>query len=204
MDIFNHGWQRGVVFRTWYQSHLEKTVGKPKPQVKALDEQYWKRLATMALALGFESEEINRLREQDMDWIMTKNFLKRLRPTEFYGISEEMLAPSIAKICAILGQVAPQLLTESAAHEVPDSNINVSVEYRCGRPSEKSHRYLRGKFFMKNTYGSSSAASHFRINRDIFRALFGSHSPLTWELPEASRRKTNPGKVIKKVRKRPA
>lgn len=202
VNIFNHEWQRDVIFRTWYQSHFEKIVDKSKSQIKVLNEQYWKRLTMMTFALEFKSEKINRLRKQNMDWIMIKNFLKKLRPTKFYDISEKMLTPSIAKICAIIDQVAPQLLIKSTAHEMPNSNINVSVEYRCGRPHEKSHRYSRRKFFMKNTYDSSFAAFHFRINRNIFKILFEFHSFLTWKLLETFRKKINSSKVIKKVRKR--
>jgi hypothetical protein len=53
-----------------------KDVDKLKSQVKALNEQYWKKLTLLTIELEFEFNKFKRLQEQNNDWIMTTNFLK--------------------------------------------------------------------------------------------------------------------------------
>lgn len=183
-----------------------KDVGKPKPQVKALNEQYWNKLATMASQFGFESEELNRLQKKDMDRGMTEDFVKQLRPVEFYGLSDQELTTYVTQICSILRNITPQLIIKGAYYVPEDAEIrlDVPVESRCGRPHEKSFQHSRGKFFMKDMYGLSSDAylTHFRINRDIFRAFFGLNSPFSWEPYVSQRPQRNSRNVINKVSKR--
>ena len=159
-----------------------KDVGKPKPQIKALNEHYWNRLAKMAFALGFKSEEINRMQAINTDWIMTQDFLQKLRPSEFFQMSNDDLISWTTKIWQVIDGIRPRINDEALDSRI---SLEVPVEYRCGRPHENSHKYSRGSFFMKSIYGtlSTSSTSHFGINRDIFRAFFGSKSFLSWESP---------------------
>lgn len=174
-----------------------KDVGKPKPQVKALNEHYWNRLAKMAVDLGFASEEINRMQAMNTDWMMTQEFLRKLRPSEFFQISNDELMSWTTSIWQIIDRIRPRT-NDEASHLSAD--LEVPVEYRCGRPHENAHIYSRGRFFMSNIYGlrSTSSTSHFGINRDIFRAFFGHDSPLSWESPDHPKQ-SGPPKTTTKI-----
>lgn len=177
-----------------------KDVDKLKPQIKTLNEHYWNKLAKMAFVFEFRSKEINRMQTINTDWIMTQDFFQKLRPSEFFQMFNDDLMSWTTTIWQIIDDIRPR-----TNDEAPDSRISleVSVEHRCGRPHENSHKYSRGSFFMKNIYGTFSTSStfHFEINRDIFRAFFGSKSFLSWESPFDRAEKNESPKTIKKHKK---
>ncbi len=83
--------------------------------------------------------------------------------------------------------------------------VDVSVKYKCERSHEKSHKYSREKFFMKDLYRHESIDSfvfHFSINRDIFQIFFESHSFLSWKSYVNLNSKSSVRSLLKQINNR--
>ena len=155
-----------------------KDVGKSKPRAVASNEQCWQKLAELASSLGFQSDQIDYLRNQNSDHRMAIEFLQQTRPKEFYHLSDEVRTHGAVAICQLLSSIG------RPARNIPDdipitADPKIPVEYRCGRPREQSLKDSKPRFFLPDVYATKSKAlSHFSIHRDIFQAFFGLLSPL--------------------------
>ncbi|KAI4270714.1 MAG: hypothetical protein LQ337_006513 [Flavoplaca oasis] len=148
-----------------------KDKGKERPQIKATNKQSWRKLAQLARSLGFDSPEIANLAEHNPDLAMVITFLGQVRPQEFYSQSKN--GSSVNEICRILEGIEEQSSAITVAEYL---HADVPLEYRCGRPFEKAHESSRGGFFLLDLNSSFEGhLSHFVVQRDIFRAFFGSN-----------------------------
>ena len=147
-----------------------KDKGKERPQIKATNKQSWRKLAQLARSLGFDSAEIANLAEHNPDLAMVITFLGQVRPQEFYSQSKN--GSSVNEICRILEGIEEQSSAIAVAEYL---HADVPLEYRCGRPFEKAHESSRSGFFLLDLNSSfEDHLSHFVVQRDIFRAFFGS------------------------------
>ena len=148
-----------------------KDKGKARPQIKAVNKQSWRRVAQLAQSLGFDSEEIANLAKHNPDLAMVISFLGQVRPQEFYNQSNN--GSSVNEICRILEGIEEQSVNVAV---VDSKHVDVPLEYRCGRPFEISYESSRDRFFLFDLNSSfGNGLSHFSVQRDIFRAFFGSN-----------------------------
>ena len=142
---------------------------KPRPQTP--NSQLWQRLAHLALALGFESEELEDLKRQESDAVMAQEFLLQARPVQYFTLQDSKRAELVRDICRILNCVAEFPGGERLR---PRQDTEVPVEHRYGRPYEASHNQSKRFFFLPDVYGAQDhGLSVFSVNRDIFLAFFG-------------------------------
>ena len=155
-----------------------RDTGKSKPPARASNEQCWSKFAQIAQNAGFQSGNITLILEQDSDVKMTRAFLDRVRPEEFYSIAPTQRATAINSICALLESMRerPQDI------DVSGSEATIPVHQRCGRPYESIYKLVKSRFFFRDVYAPKKPElSPFTINRDIFQAFFGMYCPYNME-----------------------
>ena len=119
-----------------------KDIGKSKPTIKALNERYCQKLTQLAMNLGFESKEILKLEVDDPDFKMAFDFVRQTQSMKFYHLFNVACTFQVQEICRILPTIREQRDSPSV-QERPTADIEVPVEYRCGRPHEKSHEITK-------------------------------------------------------------
>ena len=107
--------------------------GHAKPQSESVNEQCWRQLALVAENLGFQSDHIVQLKEQNTDLEMAKAFLNRTRLQEFYPLTQEKRRAAAEDICQMLAHISS---TENSDTGATDSSheMEVPINNRCGRP----------------------------------------------------------------------
>jgi hypothetical protein len=135
---------------------LGKEKGKEAPLPKRPSPAAWHRFATLMYRLGFESEEIHRLRLKDPDRERARTTLLDARDPEHYEYNEgdfESHQDQMVKMFKSARRieqpdVAPLLFVDGPGED---------LERRCGRPFEDAYEYDR-KFLFLNVIGDSDWA----------------------------------------------
>ena len=150
-----------------------KDKGTAKPEVQQINKHSWRRLGQFAKDLGFNSAEISGFADKNPDLGMAVAFLEQARPPDFYNQSKDRYYASATMICRLLDEIEEIGGVSNTTRE-EYRNIIVPLEYRCGRPYEKSFEESRPRFFFNEIYTPDvQDFSHFALHRDIFRAFFG-------------------------------
>ena len=153
-----------------------KDAGKPKPRERATNDIYDRFLARLALDFGFSSTTLRTLAGQDSDERMIREFVSQARPSHLYDLNDAAIESCIRAIWDILAAVR-QRNEDTAPLAISPPDQEVSRGHRCGRPHESSCNDSKPRFFFEQIYGPAcTVVSHFSINRDIFRAFFGSQA----------------------------
>ena len=146
--------------------------GQAKPPAKAVNEQCWCQLGSLAKDLGFHSDNVTHLKDQNPDLDMTKAFLHRARPLEFFPQEEESRREVVERICQLLKSIGGSEINPSGRDTSFEAEVPISK--RCGRPFERAYRSTRSHFFLPKIHEEPrSIVSHFNVNRDIYIAFFG-------------------------------
>ena len=157
-----------------------KDAGKPKPRTQATNEHCQRRLAQLAMELGFSSDRLALLGGHDPDARIIRELVRQARPPDYYEIPDTAY-DEIAKVLATInrrGQGAPRK-QERPEREMPRKS-------RCGRPHEASLEETKDHFFFNQVFlFGSRIVSPFTVNRDIFRAFFGSEAHVRFEISTA-------------------
>lgn len=183
VQAVDSGYQQLFLFAWRHFSELSailprKDVGRPKPPVIASNEQCWYRLAQLASSLGFESEKITSLQNQDPDLKMAHEFLRQARPDVFYQMSDEARIAPASEICRVLESIREPAST-FPPRVLPEALMSPPVEHRCGRPFEQSFEGSKAFFYLSDIHRArQKTLSYFTVNRDIFLAFFGFQHPI--------------------------
>ena len=125
--------------------------GQAKPQAKALNEQRWRELATIADSMGLQSDNITRLKDRNTDLEMARAFLHRARPQELFLLADENRRAAIEYFCELLAETVRPAGCD--ADDLQTSfKTEVTVSNRCGTPFEQSYKYTRSRFFLPDIY----------------------------------------------------
>ncbi|KAF1973235.1 hypothetical protein BU23DRAFT_568532 [Bimuria novae-zelandiae CBS 107.79] len=136
----NRGWERKLGYvQLWMfclRNYAEMTEMAPKlgsRRVKAkkkYNQALWHRLATLAWSLGFDTEEIRRLRDQDPDKAQVRRLLQTIRP--YHNVDHKV----IEEVSSI---VSTGRLTSSTRYP---TNI------RCGQPHYDDYEEDKDNLFL--------------------------------------------------------
>ena len=149
-----------------------KDKGRAKPPVKAKSQSRWHELAALASELGYESQEISRIKSQDPDPAMAEGLLSQVSCEGTHDASLELHQQSVQSICAVVKAYRAGLARQAPTN-APADRGPIGLEHRCGRPHETPLRKSGPWFYLPNVFKSqTSPASYFSFNRDIFRAFF--------------------------------
>ncbi|ERF68657.1 hypothetical protein EPUS_05718 [Endocarpon pusillum Z07020] len=172
-----------------------KDLRKPKPTQEGKRSSCIRfQLADLAHRLGYNSEQIHALRDEDPDRSMARTFLSQIRPTDIYDFSEEDRAGLVEHICEEIRRRSSVIRIETTPAYTTDEK-GQPKSHRCGRPFEQNHRsdqpfLFCGRpfeqnhrsdqpfLFLGNIYGQIKMQrrehlTSFAFTRDIFMAFFG-------------------------------
>ncbi|KAL8742602.1 MAG: hypothetical protein Q9190_004942 [Brigantiaea leucoxantha] len=150
-----------------------KDKGTPKPQIQQINKHSWRRLGQLAKDLGFDSKEISGFANSNPDLGMALAFLNQTRPPDFYNQTKDRYHASALQICHVLDEIEEQGGLGHYKH-LDHQMDHVPLEYRYGRPFEKSFEYGRSNFFLSDIYSAANQRlSYFAVNKNIFFAFFG-------------------------------
>jgi hypothetical protein len=135
------------------------------------------QLADLAHRLGYDSDQIHALRDEDPDRNMARKFLTQIRPTELYDFSDEDRAGLVEHICEEVRRRSSVLRTQMLPTYTTDAEGQPKL-HRCGRPFERNHQSNQPFLFVGNIYGQIEMQrrehlTSFAFSRDIFIAFFG-------------------------------
>jgi hypothetical protein len=137
----------------------KKEDGKETPVPKTPDISTWQAFATLAYNLGFECEQIHRLRNKNPDRERARAALLQARDPLRFKYEEtafESFQSQIAEMFATAVEISPPSTTPAFFVDVSGE----SLERRCGRTFENAYESDRQSFFL-NAYTLLFLADRF-------------------------------------------
>ena len=147
---------------------------KSKMKMPGLEYSWWYGIAELAKRCGYQGVQVPYSSEADADEQMTRDFLRRVRPSSLYTFKNSNLDQTIGQIMAILEEDYLARSTNGNNQElVPcDADIN----HRCGVPFWSSFYADRSNLFLSQVYSTHSSghvATTFSVKSTMFKNFFG-------------------------------
>ena len=141
------------------------------------DPRVWQKFGTLAVSLGFRTEEAECLAAQDGEHELAAQLVNRAE------IGDDAAREVTQQIATILRHAAQQsgefAAASEAAHKMFAGEEWLPSERRCGKPFEEDHDLDRGSLFLPMMYVTpdrpSENVSTFYCKWEMFRAFFGLH-----------------------------
>ena len=164
-----------------------KDNGKPKPLIRGSSVNLWHSLSRLAVAGGFESQEILQLHRHQPEEDIAREFLQQARPMELFDYQQISFDTRVHQISQALQQMKPRQAGSAQPALSWASYSGLELAQRCGRPFEQSFLHDRKFLFLdwiyceswkagnadlRRLYGNRHITS-FTIKRDMFHAFFG-------------------------------
>lgn len=161
-------------------TEMTPRLGSRKQKAEKIHKQAsWHRLATLAWRLGFDTEEIRRLKDQDPDRAQVRGLLQTVRPS--HSIDHEVHIDRIVDVLNSLEEVPSIVRT---------GNLTGRTRYppnvRCGRPYYDDHEEDKDHLFLpllwrKIDEGREDVdVTSLFVKRDFLFAFFGKVSLFNW------------------------
>lgn len=153
-----------------------KSKGEKKPLIQGLPEERQSYLAQLAVEIGFESPEIDKLVAADPDLAAARSFLRRSRPQDQYEINERDAFSLSKHIAEELKRLATPL-SRSFSPEFSCQLDKIEKQFRCGLPDNQSHMHDRQHLYLDVIYNYNPIPRYhltsLAFQRDIFVSYFG-------------------------------
>lgn len=156
-----------------------KDPKKPNPR-QSFSQDCWHRIAVLALRLGFRSEKIQELANQDPSLVFARSALTDLRCSG-YQIDDTAFATGVDEMRRVLQAVKSIFSSNSSSPFLTsDTSPSWKIELRCGRPYEQAYLNDREHLSPQWVYGTEDIPREnittFAVSRDIISAFLPSPS----------------------------
>ena len=174
LQLFMYAWRH---FPELTSLLPRKDKGAAKPNPRGYNSVVASQLATLAFDMGFRSEHIKKVRNENPEICMIKRFLEEIRPSEHFEVNPDQATSLVRDIhTAIVSLPRKNKIISLPSFAAQDS---FTVVNRCGRPHEKTHTIVRRRFYARQIYGPDEERSlQFSIHQDIFKTFFGFDLPI--------------------------
>jgi hypothetical protein len=157
-----------------------KDIGKPNTWQQGLQYGWSVDLSELAANNGYR--RIRRLYHDHKaaDISMIEDCVRRLRPSRYYKIDQELMKRKAKLIQQIIGDIA-HVETITTAPELTSDRENgrPDISDRCGRPRASAFQADEGYLFFDHIYSTSYDTApkryltSFAVTRDFFHSFFG-------------------------------
>ncbi|KAF2439150.1 hypothetical protein P171DRAFT_490584 [Karstenula rhodostoma CBS 690.94] len=143
-----------------------------RKQNKAL----WHRLATLAWRLGFDTEEIRRLKNEQPERAQAQEFLKSVRPCYEDTATFDSCVDSIASVLRTIEQDTVTMGTGDLT-----GLCRYPLNKRCGRPHYDDHERDKGHLFLPLMWHEltqereKADVTSLFVKQDFVQTFFGQH-----------------------------
>jgi hypothetical protein len=156
----------------------EDNEDTPTPQMH--DPWAWHGIASLAAKVGFESDEIDRLRLSDPDYEVARDALHRARHPEKFIYEKSEFETYVAEISRIFKR-ASEMPPEQKTPDILVPGPGEDVKRRSGRVFNDAYKNDRKYLFLQQMYdaqyGKGSGVSSFAVRASVFFAFFGKRLP---------------------------
>jgi hypothetical protein len=157
-----------------------KEDGQDTPVPKPPEASAWQALATLAYNLGFECEEIHRLRSRNPDREIARAALLEARKPERYKYEEKNFE-SFQGQMADMFATAVELSSDSASPTFFVDNSGESLQRRCGIAFDNAYKSDRECFFLKalavSDHSGGKGVTSLFVRVSVHLAFFGDLVP---------------------------
>ncbi|KAF2229448.1 hypothetical protein EV356DRAFT_537224 [Viridothelium virens] len=184
-DTFKVGYHQLWLFAMRYFPQMtrvnpRKDKGGETPE-SSICEVFWPIFAELATDLGFDTPEIQKLKNNDPTESILLNAVRSLRPLSQDGSFETSLKDEMRKL-----KESVKSWSRTTAGTVPLCSLkqeskDIALMQRCGRPFQEAYIKDRPLLFLHNVYLNNRFegryAASFAFKRDIFRCFFSFSEP---------------------------
>ncbi|KAL9083484.1 MAG: hypothetical protein Q9165_008511 [Trypethelium subeluteriae] len=137
---------------------------------------FWPMFAELATDLGFDTPEIQKLKNNDPTESILLNTLRSLRPLSQDVFFEASLKDEIRKLKEAVKSWPRTTTATIPPCSLKQDSKDISLMQRCGRPYHEAYIKDRPLLFLQNVYLNKRVedryATSFAFKRDIFRCFF--------------------------------
>jgi hypothetical protein len=175
------------VFELTWECPL-KEDGEPTPVPKLPNPEKWYTLGELAYNLGFESQEIERLRALNPDEEKARENLLGSRPSDRFQYDENDFDKFVTKIVKMY-QSAKEITTSNSQPSMVVTGCGESIERRCGRNWSNAYKYDSPFLFLdlltEPFHEKGDSISSLFVRKCVYLAFFGSNGSLRRRLRDA-------------------
>lgn len=157
-----------------------KDIGKQNTWQPGLQYQWWVELSALAIDNGYKRIRLLYRDHKAADISIIEDCVRRLRPSNYYKIDQELIRRKVQLIYQIIGDIA-HLETVTTAPELTSDHGNgrLDISDRCGRPRASTLQADENYLFFDHIYSTSYDTTpkryltSFAVTRDFFHSFFG-------------------------------
>ncbi|KAJ6070578.1 hypothetical protein N7467_011897 [Penicillium canescens] len=135
------------------------------------------RLATLASRLGFKSEQISLLQNNNLGQLMAQGFFKSLCREEFYEYKEYKVQSMSNKLQSFLQNLPRYVEEEDATAQFTTNDPELEASHRFNSPTRDEYDRQRKHMFANQLFGRDQPQSQYvtslGVTKDIIGCFFG-------------------------------